>query len=55
MYETNVQHKYDVFISHSSINKNVADAICANFEQHKIKCWYAHRSRSTEKTTGRIR
>ena len=43
MYETNVQHKYDVFISHSSINKNVADAICANFEQHKIKCWYAPR------------
>ena len=35
--------KYDVFISHSSINKNVADAICADFEQHKIKCWYAPR------------
>lgn len=37
------QSKYDVFISHSSINKNIADAICADFEQHKIKCWYAPR------------
>ena len=35
--------KYDVFISHSHKNKNVADAICANFEQNQIKCWYAPR------------
>ena len=27
-------HKHDVFISYSTKNKNVADAIVADFEQH---------------------
>lgn len=43
MSENLSKNKYDVFISHSSKNKNVADAICANFEQRRIKCWYAPR------------
>jgi len=34
---------HDVFISYSSKNKNVADAIVGDFEQHGIKCWYAPR------------
>ena len=34
---------YDVFVSYSSKNKNVADAIVADFEQHGIRCWYAPR------------
>lgn len=33
----------DVFISYSSLNKNVADAVVSNFEQHGIRCWYAPR------------
>lgn len=33
----------DVFVSYSSINKNVADAIVSEFETHNIKCWYAPR------------
>lgn len=37
------QIKHDVFISYSTKNKNVADAIVADFEQHGIKCWYAPR------------
>ena len=35
--------KHDVFISYSTKNKNVADAVVADFEQHGIKCWYAPR------------
>ncbi len=35
--------KHDVFISYSSQNKNVADAIVADLEQHGIRCWYAPR------------
>ena len=42
MSETN-QAKHDVFISYSSKNKNVADAVVADFEQNGIKCWYAPR------------
>ena len=34
---------HDVFISYSTKNKNVADAVVADFEQHGIKCWYAPR------------
>ena len=30
-------------MSYSSKNKNVADAIVADFEQHGIRCWYAPR------------
>ena len=37
------QNKHDVFISYSTKNKNVADAIVADFEQNGIKCWYAPR------------
>ncbi|MBR4586746.1 MAG: toll/interleukin-1 receptor domain-containing protein [Lachnospiraceae bacterium] len=33
----------DVFLSYSSKNKNVADAVVADFEQHGIRCWYAPR------------
>ncbi|MBO4652834.1 MAG: toll/interleukin-1 receptor domain-containing protein [Lachnospiraceae bacterium] len=33
----------DVFLSYSSKNKNVADAVVAEFEQHGIRCWYAPR------------
>ena len=35
--------KHDVFISYSSQNKNVADAICHVLEEHRIKCWIAPR------------
>lgn len=35
--------KYDVFISYSSKNKNVADAIVSTMENQRIKCWYAPR------------
>ncbi len=33
----------DVFLSYSSENKNVADAIVSEFEAYNIKCWYAPR------------
>ncbi len=32
-----------VFVSHSSRNKVIADAICARLEQHGIRCWIAPR------------
>ena len=35
--------RHDVFISYSTKNKNVADAIVSNFEQEGIRCWYAPR------------
>ena len=34
---------HDVFISYSSKNKNVADAIVSDFEQNGLRCWYAPR------------
>jgi TIR domain/Protein of unknown function (DUF1566) len=34
---------HDVFISHSSKDKAVADAVCATLEQHHIRCWIAPR------------
>ena len=34
---------HDVFISYSSKNKNIADAIVADLEQNNVKCWYAPR------------
>ena len=37
------KHELDVFISYSSLNKNVADTVVSNFEQHGIRCWYAPR------------
>lgn len=35
--------EHEVFISYSSKNKNIADAIVADLEQNGIKCWYAPR------------
>lgn len=35
--------RIDVFLSYSSLNKNVADAVVSDFEQHGIRCWYAPR------------
>lgn len=34
---------HDVFISYSSINKNIADNLCHELEQNGIRCWYAPR------------
>jgi formylglycine-generating enzyme required for sulfatase activity len=34
---------HDVFISYSSKNKLVADAVCTNLENNKIRCWIAPR------------
>jgi hypothetical protein len=34
---------HDVFISHSSKDKTIADAICAALEAEKIRCWVAPR------------
>jgi len=34
---------HDVFISYSSKDKAVADAVCATLEQHHIRCWIAPR------------
>ena len=38
-----IKQELDVFISYSSKNKNVADAVVSNFEQNGIRCWYAPR------------
>lgn len=35
--------KYDVFISHSSTDKAIADAACSVLERNKIRCWVAPR------------
>ena len=34
---------HDVFISHSTKNKSVADAVCAALENAAIRCWMAPR------------
>jgi hypothetical protein len=34
---------HDVFISHSSNDKPMADAICATLEQNGVRCWIAPR------------
>ena len=34
---------HDVFISYSSRDKAVADAVCATLEGRKIRCWIAPR------------
>ena len=34
---------HDVFISHSTKDKAIADAVCAALEAGKIKCWIAPR------------
>ena len=43
MAQGGIKRNHDVFISYSTKNKNVADAIVSDFEQHGIKCWYAPR------------
>lgn len=35
--------KHDVFISYSSLDKQIADAICSRVENSKIRCWIAPR------------
>ena len=35
---------HDVFISYSSINKNIADIICHILEQNNIQCWIMPRN-----------
>lgn len=37
-------NSFDVFISHSSKNKQLADEICRVLEEHKITCWIAPRN-----------
>ena len=34
---------HDVFISHSSKDKTIANAVCAALEADKIRCWIAPR------------
>lgn len=34
---------HDVFISHSHVDKAIADAVCATLESNKIRCWIAPR------------
>jgi hypothetical protein len=34
---------HDVFISYSSHDKPIADAVCAGLEAAKIRCWIAPR------------
>jgi TIR domain len=34
---------HDVFISYSTKDKNVADAVCAVLERNSIRCWIAPR------------
>jgi hypothetical protein len=36
-----IAHK--VFISHSSLDKPVADAVCAALEKNAVRCWIAPR------------
>lgn len=35
---------HDVFISYSSLDKEIADTICDSLEKMNIKCWYAPRN-----------
>ena len=39
-----LKNKYDAFISYSTRDKNVADALCHYLEQNKIRCWIAPRN-----------
>src|SRR5436190_7398697 len=34
---------HDIFISHSSKDKTIADAVCATFEANGMRCWVAPR------------
>jgi hypothetical protein len=42
----------DVFISHSSVDKQVADAVCAALESKGVKCWMAPRDIPAGSTWG---
>jgi hypothetical protein len=44
--------EYDVFISYSSQDKIIADAICATLENRKIRCWIAPRNVPMDKPFG---
>jgi len=35
--------KFDIFISHSSKNKNIAEALCSYLEANRLRCWIAPR------------
>lgn len=35
--------QYDVFISYSSLDKQIADAICSKLENNNVRCWVAPR------------
>jgi Leucine-rich repeat (LRR) protein len=37
------QYQYDVFLSHSSKDKKIADRVCEALEAQNIKCWIAPR------------
>src|SRR5271154_6893517 len=43
---------HDVFISHSSKDKIIAEAVCAMLEQHRIRCWIAPRDITPGKEWG---
>jgi Flp pilus assembly protein TadD len=43
---------HDVFISYSTKDKTVADAVCATLEKHKIRCWIAPRDITPGKEWG---
>ncbi len=38
-----IPHEFDVFVSYSSHEKSIADAVVAAHEQAGIRCWYAPR------------
>ena len=44
---------HDVFISYSHADKQIADAICNELEENKIKCWIAPRDESAGKPFGK--
>jgi hypothetical protein len=41
---------HDVFVSYSSKDKTVADAVCAKLESNKVRCWIAPRDIAPGKT-----
>jgi hypothetical protein len=45
--------KRTVFISHSSQDKKIADAVCNFLEKHGVLCWMAPRDITPGKTMAR--
>ncbi len=43
---------HDVFVSHSSLDKLAADAVCHGLEAHGIRCWIAPRDEIAGKSYG---